>query len=204
MVVSSVRPIERRARFTRGAGADAAAKLARRDPRRMTRFVKALSQMTTFALGKTLSGASTDPWTKQAVQLAAGGAGRRTAGLRGGTGRRHCVATPRPTSRATVLPDTAWASCSAKREAPVPISISPTIRAMPCAIWSAATSPDSLNAKPASARCSNPPHARLPRRARARSRVGRRQCDISTGTVIESRIPRVAPPSTRWAQRGWP
>ncbi len=30
------------------------------------------------------------------------------------------------------------------------------------------------------------------------------QCDISTGTVIEANTPRVAPPSTRSAQREWP
>jgi hypothetical protein len=31
-----------------------------------------------------------------------------------------------------------------------------------------------------------------------------RQCDIKTGTVIEARIPRVAPPRTNSRQREWP
>ena len=32
----------------------------------------------------------------------------------------------------------------------------------------------------------------------------RYQCDISTGTVIDSRMPRVAPPSTNSRRREWP
>ena len=32
----------------------------------------------------------------------------------------------------------------------------------------------------------------------------RRQCDINVGTVIDARIPRVAPPSTNSRIREWP